>query len=623
MPFYLPSFTDQCDTQPAIFEHDLVVFDKHNRCILTDGEYEVCVQERHNANMKTFSPKKHSSWDSIPVNYLEELSKTDNPINHFHTKPLLRFRSLWTKEKCGDYVDRPLPITIRKDDHIIANKENKPDQIHNKTNGENGMLSSGGTIRTNGLNNNSFHAHNNNNNNNSNIQNNNNNNNNPEAIVKLRDIASRIIYHFTCNNNSSQQTEAVDNFNCPWCSLHCMTLYSLLKHLKLCHARFNFTYVPMQSGVRVDVSINGQFDGSYSGSPYDPVGPAGSAFSATGPVRRISVTQLLVCHPRRTKPSLNEFLELDENEMNSQRPYITGHTRQYHHTMTCLPILPKELENDSEDENDPAWLQHKTMQMLDEFTDVNEGEKELMKMWNLHIMRKGYVGDIQIPLACEMFMRAHGEEMLRKNLYKNFMLHLCNLFDYGLLSAEKHSNLVEMLQQRLADSIEGRRIMANARLVQIDYWKNVGIHRYREMQLQQQAQGPRKNAQSILAAAAAESNGEPSTMDEDSTLVAKERAAGSHAINGNSKEEKTRKDIRTRLNFNEHKPSGPIVKKMSKADMNVKESLHKRRKSTIPPEEEDMKRGKMAVSTTSKRKSSPPASGKSTTFHLVHACNFF
>lgn len=25
-------------------------------------------------------------------------------------------------------------------------------------------------------------------------------------------------------------------------------------------------------------------------------------------------------------------------------------------------------------------------QLIDEFTDVNEGEKEVMKMWNLHIM---------------------------------------------------------------------------------------------------------------------------------------------------------------------------------------------------------------------------------------------
>jgi len=25
--------------------------------------------------------------------------------------------------------------------------------------------------------------------------------------------------------------------------------------------------------------------------------------------------------------------------------------------------------------------------MIDEFTDVNEGEKEVMKMWNLHVMQ--------------------------------------------------------------------------------------------------------------------------------------------------------------------------------------------------------------------------------------------
>jgi len=26
-------------------------------------------------------------------------------------------------------------------------------------------------------------------------------------------------------------------------------------------------------------------------------------------------------------------------------------------------------------------------QLIDEFTDVNEGEKELMKMWNTHCMK--------------------------------------------------------------------------------------------------------------------------------------------------------------------------------------------------------------------------------------------
>lgn len=52
----------------------------------------------------------------------------------------------------------------------------------------------------------------------------------------------RIFYQFIYNNNTRQQTEAREDLYCPWCSIDCRRLYSLLKHLKLCHRRFIFTY---------------------------------------------------------------------------------------------------------------------------------------------------------------------------------------------------------------------------------------------------------------------------------------------------------------------------------------------------------------------------------------------
>lgn len=195
----------------------------------------------------------------------------------------------------------------------------------------------------------------------------------------------------------------------------------------------------------------------------------------------------LICFSSKSakpKYSLNEFLEIDENELNSQRPYVTGHNRLYHHTMTCLPVHPKGLDIDSEGECDPDWLQQKTMQMIDEFTDVNEGEKELMKMWNLHIMRNGYVGDIQIPLACEMFLDVHGKELLRKNLYKNFMLHLCNFFDYGLLSPETLQKIIQKLQGILSDFADGREAMQQGNDGQLSYWRTVGCHKSRTIPVQ-------------------------------------------------------------------------------------------------------------------------------------------
>lgn len=506
------------DQTSRCFETELVIFDKHNRCSLSDGEYELTLQECTNpAQPKIYSPKKHPTWEVIPEHCLDEFNKGENPLDDFTKSPTLKFRLSWTKDKYAEMVDRPLPITIRKDDFMQSTKENgQLNRSDSVTSSESNSVVNGNATTTAAA----AYSH---------LANKANASNNSKTqsamvanginqlmVVKLHDIASRIIYHFIYNNNSSQQTETFDNFNCPWCCLHCLNLYSLLKHLKLCHARFNFTYVPTPNGVRVDVSINELFDGSYIGSPHDLVGPAGSAFARAGPVRRPVVTRILICRPRRPKPSLTEFLEIDENELNNQRPYVTGHNRLYHHTMTCLPVHPKGLDIDSEDETDPAWLQHKTLQMIDEFTDVNEGEKELMKMWNLHIMRNGYVGDIQIPLACEMFLDLHGKELLQKNLYKNFLLHLCNFFDYGLISPENLYKTIQKLQRILVTFNEGRDVLVTESNKQLQYWNTVGKHKQREPHpLQPKATTSSTNTYSFRSNAKTKQNDSDDDDDDD------------------------------------------------------------------------------------------------------------
>ena len=44
-----------------------------------------------------------------------------------------------------------------------------------------------------------------------------------------------------------------------------------------------------------------------------------------------------------------------------------------------------------------------------------------------------FVGDCQIPLAIKMFIEEHGEELMSKGLYKNYLLHISNLFEFGVL----------------------------------------------------------------------------------------------------------------------------------------------------------------------------------------------
>lgn len=392
-----------------IYGAELTVYDKYNRCYLSDGDYDIVVHDvsQHSKN----SIKKHSSWEHV-----EDIVETCSNLDAFMKGPVLKFKLNWSPEASARVVDRPQLYPLQE------NKENVP------------VIAA--------------------------------NNNNAEKL--------QIVYQFVYNNNSRQQTEACEDLHCPWCSLNCNQLYILLKHLKLCHSRFTFTYVPISVGARIDVAINEMYDGSYTGSPHDLISqPSVCAFSRNGPVRRATVTHILVCRPKRVKPSLSEFLEHD-CEFDGQRPFITGHNRLYHHTTTCLPIYPKEMDNDSEGENDPEWLRHKTMMMIDEFTDVNEGEKELMKMWNLHVMKYGFVGDCQIPLACQMFVQHKGKELLLKNLYKNFVVHMCSLFDFGLVSAVCLYTTIQKVQELVGETGPIRNVLKESREAQIDNWSKTG-----------------------------------------------------------------------------------------------------------------------------------------------------
>merc|ERR1712126_483632 len=272
-------------------------------------------------------------------------------------------------------------------------------------------------------------------------------------VAKSNEKVTRIVYQFLYNNNSRQQTEAREDLHCPWCSLNCLQLYALLKHLKLSHPRFLFTYVPIPEGARIDVSVSELYDSTYVGNPHDMISqPPGYAFSRNGPVQRTAITNILVCKPLRTRASLSEFLELENDEHSgpyeNQRPFVSGHNRLYHYSVPQLPIPSHAIlrGDDEEDHPDPEWLRIKTSKMIDDFTDVNAGEKEFMKMWNNHVQKYTYVGDCQMPQALAMFIDIRGQDIVQKNLFRNFSLHLVNLFEFGVIGPSHVFTAISRLQ---------------------------------------------------------------------------------------------------------------------------------------------------------------------------------
>lgn len=286
---------------------EVIVYEKNIGCI-PEGDYDAALQELNSSIIKSFSPKKRS-WETLPDNYIPISMKFDV----FAQYPTLKFRLTWSAnelpkeilssdmEKYGSFSE-----ILHEEDNIAATEQIQHNNNNNNcpkgssTNRKTGSRLAGGSSLVSSC---------------------------KKPLSKTEKI--QIIYNFLYSNNTRQQTEYTQEVICPWCGLDCMRLYSLLKHLKLCHARFNFTYQPAAgNGARIDVTINDSYDGSYAGSPYDLAGPSGCSFARTcGPVRRTSVTNLLVCRPRRQKTCLDEFLELDEDDLSNQRPYVTGHNR--------------------------------------------------------------------------------------------------------------------------------------------------------------------------------------------------------------------------------------------------------------------------------------------------------
>ncbi|XP_013068397.2 polycomb protein suz12-like isoform X2 [Biomphalaria glabrata] len=388
------------------FCRELVVYDKNKVCLLTQGKYELGVQTSEGSEKL----KLNKVWESFT-------GKNVRPLELFTDFPTLKFNLAW--------IDSDENCKKCQSENVSQSRVPPPrSDLLNGTSDFSAAFEKWAKSEYNGAK--------------SRVD------RDTEGQITPRK-RMRVFYQFTHNDCTQQETEARDDLRCPWCCLSCQQLYSLLKHLRLCHSRFNFLFIPHPKGARIDVSLNERYDGSYVGNPQDIHSHVGYAFSRSTPVRRTPITHVIVYRPKRPPFSLAEFQELESDSI-LNRQLIQGHNRLYFHTGTCQPVLPQELDTEGREESKPRWLRQKTIMMIDEFTDVNEGEKELMKMWNLHVMDKEYIGDCMVPQACFTFVAEHGAQIVQKNLCRNFLLHLVNLFDFSLIRPEIVQRAYAMLE---------------------------------------------------------------------------------------------------------------------------------------------------------------------------------
>ncbi|KAL3315893.1 Polycomb protein suz12 [Cichlidogyrus casuarinus] len=88
------------------------------------------------------------------------------------------------------------------------------------------------------------------------------------------------------------------------------------------------------------------------------------------------------------------------------------------------------------------WLRQHYQRKLEEFTDVNAGEKKMMQLWNAYLLgitpdkfvvSDGLIGTVIMP----GFVEKYGPYIAKQGLRFNLLLHLTNLVEYGLLSSKR------------------------------------------------------------------------------------------------------------------------------------------------------------------------------------------
>ena len=248
-----------------------------------------------------------------------------------------------------------------------------------------------------------------------------------------------------------------DRFVCPFCS-YSTRLYKsndyaetlLKRHMKLTHFRFKFNIsLQTQSSIIIcEIKLNEMFDSSlfcygndsaYLGFSNFRMKPVKYNMYSLNPDPN---TLFVFYNSEFLKFARKTCLELnDDTETLVSKDLNKIPSRVYYSARTNHVKKRDEYETVSTDDEE-EWLKESIQMELSEFCDVNEGEKGLMLLWNLHCMKHMLVADREIKESCMLFIDENFKKLVENCLINNFLLHLANLSEYGFL---KKTDLVQVI----------------------------------------------------------------------------------------------------------------------------------------------------------------------------------
>jgi hypothetical protein len=132
---------------------------------------------------------------------------------------------------------------------------------------------------------------------------------------------------------------------------------------------------------------------------------------------------------------------------NEQSQLVPPSYETAYHTRNSAPKSSfMDPDFDSDDESELQWIREESERLLDEFTDVTLDEKVFFKLWNRFSFAHPIISDRKIADACRRFCAIYGAKIKALGLEENMVLHLLNIWQHGLLSADDIAHCMRLFQ---------------------------------------------------------------------------------------------------------------------------------------------------------------------------------
>jgi hypothetical protein len=225
-----------------------------------------------------------------------------------------------------------------------------------------------------------------------------------------------ILTKFVCSN--------VNKMTCPFCFMHFKHLKSMKNHFKNVHSRFL---------IKQDKSMNCLFFNVYPNN-------LNNCSCQLANLYCMNQDQFRGYSNSRCKPIKNIVLT-DKLSLEDRLAY---------NSKTYMVKKPLDPDYDSDLDKDPEWHRISIVRMLEDFDDVNEGEKDFMSIWNYFLMRHECIADGELMNSLKKFIEIEYTSLFKFNIVNNFLLHLANLCEYNLINSNQILEINDFLESKNA-----------------------------------------------------------------------------------------------------------------------------------------------------------------------------